>query len=87
MQNIQVFLYLQVLSLHLLALLALRTAPGLGYGLCWNKGPEAVESTPVLASPVLSSPADQPPLEYKHTINLCLYMFFASFRQAIYLIN
>lgn len=48
---------------HLLALLARSTAPGLGYGLCWKSGPEAVESTPVLASPDRSRPADQPPLE------------------------
>ena len=45
-----------------LPLFARNTAPGLGYGRCWNKGPEAVESTPVFASPERSRPADQPPL-------------------------
>ena len=40
----------------------LKTAPGLGYGLIWNKGPLAVVSTPVLASPFLSKPVVHVPL-------------------------
>ena len=44
------------------SLFILRMAPGLGYGLIWKRGPEAVTSTPVLASPCLSSPVDHFPL-------------------------
>jgi len=44
------------------AALALRMAPGLGYGLIWNSGPLAVESTPVFASSPDASPVDQEPL-------------------------
>lgn len=33
-----------------LPLFLLKISPGLGYGLCWYKGPDTVESTPVLAS-------------------------------------
>ena len=42
--------------------LALRIAPGLGYGLIWNSGPLAVASTPVFASSPDVSPVDQEPL-------------------------
>lgn len=45
-----------------LAALARRTAPGLGYGLCWNRGPAAVVSAPVFASLRLGSPLDHEPL-------------------------
>lgn len=45
-----------------LAALARRTAPGLGYGLCWNRGPAAVVSAPVLASLRLGRPLDHEPL-------------------------
>lgn len=41
--------------------LARSTAPGLGYGRCWKRGPDAVVSAPVLASPFLWSPALQLP--------------------------
>ena len=40
--------------------MARSTAPGLGYGRCWNSGPDAVESTPDLTS--RSRPADHEPL-------------------------
>ena len=40
-----------------------KTSPGLGYGRCWNSGPFAVVSTPVLASPFSTSPVDHVPLE------------------------
>lgn len=43
--------------------LALSTAPGLGYGRCWNRGPAAVVSAPVLASLRLGSPVDHVPLQ------------------------
>lgn len=46
----------------LLAALALSTAPGLGYGRCWNSGPAAVVSAPVFASLRLGRPLDQDPL-------------------------
>lgn len=46
-----------------LAALARRTAPGLGYGRCWNRGPDAVVSAPVLASLCLGKPLDQVPLQ------------------------
>ena len=42
-------------------LFALSTAPGLGYGRCWNKGPDAVTSAPVLAVPRRSSPVVHEP--------------------------
>ncbi len=42
---------------------ALRTAPGLGYGLCWNRGPAAVVSAPVFASFRLGRPVDHEPLK------------------------
>lgn len=45
-----------------MALFARSTSPGLGYGRCWNSGPDAVMSTPVLASPRVSRPVDQVPL-------------------------
>lgn len=45
-----------------LAALARRTAPGLGYGLCWNRGPAAVVSAPVFASLRLGRPLDHEPL-------------------------
>ena len=44
----------------------LSTAPGLGYGLIWNKGPLAVVSTPVLASPFFSKPVVHVPLREKY---------------------
>lgn len=46
-----------------LVALARRTAPGLGYGRCWNRGPEAVVSAPVFASLCLGKPLDQEPLQ------------------------
>ena len=46
----------------LAAAFARRTAPGLGYGLIWNKGPEAVVSAPVRASLFWGKPEDQVPL-------------------------
>ena len=42
--------------------LARSTAPGLGYGRCWKRGPAAVVSAPVLASLRLGSPVDHVPL-------------------------
>lgn len=49
-------------SLPLLAsALARSTAPGLGYGRCWKRGPAAVVSAPVLASLRLGSPVDHVP--------------------------
>lgn len=42
--------------------LARKTAPGLGYGLIWNKGPLAVASTPDFASSPVAKPVDQLPL-------------------------
>jgi len=38
------------------------TAPGLGYGLCWKRGPEAVTSAPVFAESRVSRPDDHDPL-------------------------
>lgn len=52
----------------LLAWLRRRISPGLGYGLCWNNGPDAVVSAPVLASLPLSNPVDHEPLKNKHTV-------------------
>lgn len=49
-----------------LAALARRTAPGLGYGLCWNRGPAAVVSAPVFASLRLGRPLDHEPLLTKN---------------------
>lgn len=45
------------------AALARSTAPGLGYGRCWNRGPAAVVSAPVCASLRLGRPLDQVPLK------------------------
>ncbi len=52
-----------------ICLLALSTSPGLGYGRCWNKGPDAVTSTPVLAAPGSSRPVDHVPLKEKKNID------------------
>jgi len=39
------------------------TAPGLGYGRIWYRGPAAVVSAPVFASFFFPSPVDQVPLQ------------------------
>lgn len=52
-----------------LAALARSTAPGLGYGRCWKRGPAAVVSAPVFASLRLGRPLDQEPL-FKNTFVL-----------------
>lgn len=44
------------------AALALRTAPGEGYGRIWKSGPLAVTSAPVLASLRCGRPDDHVPL-------------------------
>lgn len=46
-----------------LAALARSTAPGLGYGRCWNNGPAAVVSAPVFASFRFGRPLDHVPLD------------------------
>ena len=57
------FILFQVQSL--MAAFRRKTSPGLGYGRCWNNGPFAVVSTPVLASPFSTNPDDQVPLQSK----------------------
>jgi len=46
------------------------TAPGLGYGRCWNNGPDAVTSAPVFAESHVSRPDDHDPLQYNITVPL-----------------
>lgn len=48
------------------AALARSTAPGLGYGRCWNRGPAAVVSAPVFASLRLGRPLDHEPLQKQY---------------------
>lgn len=49
------------------AALARRTAPGLGYGRCWKRGPDAVVSAPVFASLCFGKPLDQVPLQRRNS--------------------
>jgi len=69
LQSICGMVYLLSLSLFMRS-----TAPGLGYGRCWNKGPEAVTSAPVLAESHVSSPADHEPLRTQHTSTSSIHM-------------
>ena len=50
------------MSIYFLSLFMRSTAPGLGYGRCWNSGPDAVTSAPVFAESRVSRPVDHEPL-------------------------
>jgi len=55
---------------HFFCLFIRSTAPGLGYGRCWNNGPDAVTSAPVFAESHVSRPDDHDPLQYNITVPL-----------------